>query len=254
MLVGVYGLGRFGAFWADCLSARHTVLGYSRNPKRKTGPSVTRVDEATVLECDVLFLCVAISALEDVLLRIRRRISADSVVIDTCSVKVYPIRLMDSILPPSVSLIGTHPMFGPDSGKSGIDGLPLVFCPVRTPEETAAFWRSEFGNMGLDVRDIGPHDHDREAAYTQGITHFMGRVLDDLRLEPSAIGTLGYHKLLEIIEQTCNDPFQLFLDLQRYNPYTGEMREKLEQSIKKMQEQLGAGSEQSWLDRPISGS
>jgi prephenate dehydrogenase len=93
--------------------------------------------------------------------------------------------------------------------------------------------------MGLAVHDLSPEEHDREAAYTQGVTHFMGRVLDDLDLGPSAIGTLGYTKLLEIIEQTCNDPFQLFVDLQRYNPFTGEMREKLSSSLRKMQDQLG---------------
>ncbi len=27
-----------------------------------------------------------------------------------------------------------------------------------------------------------------------------------------------------VVEQTCNDPLQLFADLQRYNPYTKQMR------------------------------
>ena len=43
---------------------------------------------------------------------------------------------------------------------------------------------------------------------------------------------MGYNKLLEIVEQTCNDPWQLFLDLQRYNPHTREMRARLEKSLR----------------------
>ncbi len=63
-----------------------------------------------------------------------------------------------------------------------------------------------------------PDEHDREAAFTQGVAHYIGRVLSDLGIQRSPIGTVGYNKLLEIVEQTCNDPWQLFLDLQRYNP------------------------------------
>jgi prephenate dehydrogenase len=85
---------------------------------------------------------------------------------------------------------------------------------------------------------MSPQEHDRKAAYTQGITHYVGRVLADLDLEPSPISTLGYHKLLEIREQTCNDPWQLFLDLQRFNPYTKEMRERLHRSLDRMLKQL----------------
>jgi hypothetical protein len=33
------------------------------------------------------------------------------------------------------------------------------------------------------------------------------------------------------VEQTCNDPMQLFLDLQRFNPHTREMRARLEKSL-----------------------
>ncbi len=83
-----------------------------------------------------------------------------------------------------------------------------------------------------------PRQHDREAAFTQGITHFVGRVLDDLNLEESSMATLGYRKLLEIREQTCNDPWQLFLDLQRLNPYTEEMRQSLGRSLMRILEQL----------------
>ena len=76
-----------------------------------------------------------------------------------------------------------------------------------------------------------PAQHDKEAAFTQGITHFIGRVLEELELGASKIGTVGYKSLLEIIEQTCNDPMQLFYDLQRYNPFTHDMHMQLKQSI-----------------------
>ena len=82
------------------------------------------------------------------------------------------------------------------------------------------------------------HNHDREAATTQGITHYLGRVLAELKLADSEIATLGYRKLLDIIEQTCNDSWQLFFDLQLYNPYTKEIRTSLSRSLKYIDNKL----------------
>lgn len=231
MEVGVYGLGRFGSFWASLLARHFPVKGYSRSTGRDVPPGVVRASEEEVLACDALFLTVSISAMEEVVGRIASRISPKTVVFDTCSVKLHPVGVMERLLPATTSFIGTHPMFGPDSGRNGVGGLPIVFCPVRVDATVAEAWRSRFEAMGLRVHELTPEEHDREVAYTQGITHFLGRVLEDIGLRPSAISTVGYAKLLEIIEQTCNDPWQLFLDLQRYNPYTAEMRVALSTSL-----------------------
>ena len=114
----------------------------------------------------------------------------------------------------------------------------MILWPVRAKQETHDYWKNFFSGIGLHVVGMSPEEHDREAAFTQGITHYIGRVISDLNLGESTIATLGYKKLLEITEQTCNDPWQLFLDLQRYNPYTREMRRQLHQSLEKMLSKL----------------
>jgi len=239
--VGVYGLGRFGAFWARALSHHFEVAGYSRNPERETPPGVARVSEDDLLRRPVLFLCPAISAMEEVLQRIGPKVREDALVIDTCSVKVHPAAMMQRHLGPGVEILATHPMFGPDSAVSGFSGLPMVLCPVRIGRERMALWEGFFRSLGLDVIVMSPEDHDVEAAYTQGVTHYVGRVLADLKLKPSRLATLGYRKLIEIMEQTCNDPWQLFLDLQRLNPYTGEMRDRLHRSLDRILDALEGG-------------
>jgi prephenate dehydrogenase len=232
MTVGVYGLGRFGFFWAELLSHSVPVCAYSRSAERPTPPGVRRAGEEEVLSQPVVFLCVAISAMEDVLERARGRLSREVLVMDTCSVKTYPVRLMEKLLPASASILGTHPMFGPDSSRGGVKGLPMILCPARTAARDLEQWRGFFAGMGLAVTVMTPDEHDREAAFTQGVAHYIGRVLSDLGVSASPIATMGYTKLLEIVEQTCNDPWQLFLDLQRYNPHTREMRARLEESLR----------------------
>ncbi len=231
MDVGIYGLGRFGSFWAGALAEHLDVAAWSRNADRPVPRGVSRVSEEELLQAPTLFLCVAISAFEEVVARIAPRLPEGALVFDTCSVKVHPAQVMERLLPAEVQIIASHPMFGPDSARGGLAGLPMILCPVRAGEETVGRWAAFFESLGLRVVRMGVEEHDREAAFTQGITHYVGRVLGDLGLARSPIGTVGYNKLLEIIEQTCNDPWQLFLDLQRYNPFTATMRARLHASL-----------------------
>jgi prephenate dehydrogenase len=230
MKVGVYGLGRFGRLWAGILSSRFEVAGFNRSPVEED-LSFPVVDLDGLLECDAIFLCVAISGMEEVCRRIGPLLAPGTLVMDTCSVKVYPAELMDRYISPDCSLIATHPMFGPDSVGNGLNDLPFIMCDVRSTEDEFNFWQEKFRGFGFSLHVMTPEEHDREAAFTQGITHFIGRVLKDLDLKESPIATLGYRKLLEVMEQTCNDPWQLFIDLQQKNPYTGEMRRELKKSL-----------------------
>jgi prephenate dehydrogenase len=236
--LGIYGLGRFGRFYAELLSRYAEVKAFSRNPESQLPAGVLRVDEAGLCDQPVIILCVAISALPEVLRRLAPKLKPGTLVMDTCSVKSMPVQWMTEFLPPEVKILATHPMFGPDSARGGIEGLPMILHPVRLSSPELVRWQLFFEQVGLSVQLMEPELHDRQAAFTQGLTHYLGRVLAELDLEPSRIASLGYRKLLEIIEQTCNDSWQLFYDLQQYNPYTREMRERLAASLSRIKTRL----------------
>lgn len=235
MTTCIYGMGRFGQFWAHELSkVLPMVGGFNRTP-RELPPTIIPMDRKELYQADVIIICTAISSIKDILNQIAPHLKKGALVMDCCSVKVWPVQKMREILPDHIEIMGTHPMFGPDSGKEGIKGLPIVVSPVRINEEREKKWTDLFEKMGLDVIKMTPDEHDLEAAYTQGITHFIGRTLSEMGLEKSRIGTSGYMSLQRIVEQTCNDPWQLFLDLQKYNPYTEEMRSKLNRVLLEME-------------------
>ena len=85
---------------------------------------------------------------------------------------------------------------------------------------------------------MSAHTHDRLAAYSLGVSHFIGLLLEDMRFQKYPFDTLGAGKLREIEEQTCNDTWELFHDLQTYNPYTREMRLKLGRAYDKLYNKL----------------
>lgn len=235
MEAAVYGLGRFGSFWAECLyQAGLSVKAYSRS-EHPLPEGVQRCSEEEALNSELLFFAVSISSFESVLKRVGSRIGKDTIVMDTCSVKIYPAKWMKENIPSDRFMIALHPMFGPDSGKNGVDGLPIVMCPISdSSDERYKKMKALFESMRLSVLEMSAERHDEEAAYSQGVTHFVGRTLRQMGMKPTPIATQGYKNLMTIVDQTCNDPLQLFYDLQRYNPYAKEMRLSLRVAIEKV--------------------
>lgn len=230
MHVGVYGLGRFGALWATILSKQFDVSVYNRTP-RDPPFGCRLVAEEALAECDVVFLCVAIRAVEPVCERLAPILSSETLVADTCSVKRVPVEAMCRALPGEIPVLGTHPMFGPDSISDDTHSLPVVITPGRKSEAAEGTWFQHFSTLGLAPRQMSVDEHDREAARTQGITHLVGRILGELDLPDSAIATTGYRRLQQLVEQTCNDPYELFEDLWRLNPHAPRARAEFERSV-----------------------
>jgi prephenate dehydrogenase len=239
MKIAVYGAGRFGTLWASLLKkAGFDVMTVNRTPGRLLPDGLAAGTLEDLSGAEAVFLCCSISSVPEVCRLISPYLSGSAAVIDTCSVKVMPLRWIKENLPLGTPFFGTHPMFGPDSVAAGISGLPLVMCRGEHAERQYDFFLGEFSKWGLNVLQMSADEHDKRAAYTQGITHFIGRVLDDLSLKPDPIGTLGYKKLMEIRTQTCNDPLQLFFDLQKFNPYTKAMHDDLRSSLDRIMAKL----------------
>ena len=163
----------------------------------------------------------------------------ERLLIDVLSVKLYPRQLFEKHLPAGTRALLTHPMFGPDSIKAqGLSGQPLVMDRYTANAAEYGFWHSYFSRLGLRILEMTADEHDRAAANSQGITHFIGRVLDQIRFTPTPIDTVGARKLHEIREQTCNDTWELFVGLQTRNPYTIDMRVRLGRAVDQVYSRL----------------
>jgi len=239
-VVSIYGYGRFGKVWADILAENFQVKVFSRSGIRadEVSSGIEITDEEGIFDCDALFFCVAISSLEEVLKKSACYFKKGTLFFDTCSVKVFPVEWMKENLPEGSRIIATHPMFGPDSYLNSAEKLPIVICNINADMETLNSWVSYFTSKSFRVEVMTPEKHDEMTASSQGITHYVGRLLDDLDLHSTCIDTLGYKMILEVMEQTCHDSWQLFLDLQRYNPYAKEMRTRLSESIDRVNSAL----------------
>ena len=230
--VSIVGFGRFGKVLYRLLKDDFNITVFTRKPIISDIPftrqTILTNSVAEIYQSEVIFFAVPIDTFEGVIASQKQFFRPDHLLIDVLSVKLHPQKVFEKYLKGSqTQALLTHPMFGPDSSKNGFDGLPIIIDQFKASNENYVFWKNYFGNKKLRIIEMSARDHDRLAANSQGLTHFIGRLLSAYGLKSTTIDSLGTKKLLEVIEQTSNDPWQLFTNLQHFNPYTKRMRLKL---------------------------
>jgi prephenate dehydrogenase len=202
-------------------------------------------DLTTAAQSDVVIPAVPISRLQEVLSEIKPHLKAGALVVDVCSVKEQPIGWMREILPEGVEILGTHPMFGPDSAADSLHGRKIALCRVRVGAERYSKIKNYLELKGLIVIETSAFEHDRQIAVSLGLTHFIGRALAETEARPQDIDTEGYRRLLKILEVVENDTWQLFEDMHRYNPHAEKARRLFMGSLEEIEKRLanseGAG-------------
>ena len=231
--VAIIGFGRFGKTLARLLAPDFRILVFDPAPRSFRGVKFSaRLKRARTsqeaLTADTVFYAVPIENFEEIIRAHQPFLRPGQTVIDTLSVKMHPAKVLKKhLLRSGVELILTHPMFGPDSSAGGFRGLPLVMHRLRAAAPVYRFWENFFERKGLTIISLTPAQHDRLAASSQGLAHFIGRLLQEFGLRSTKIDTLGAKKLKELEAQVCRDTWQLFFNLQNYNPYTKSMRLRL---------------------------
>ncbi len=230
--VGLIGFGRFGALLADLLARDFQPI---ISDERDLSTSVEAAgypwaDIETVMQQSVVFFAVPISRMANLLDQVAPVTRPNQLFIDVASVKTRIRDWMVAKLPEHVQILNTHPMFGPDSYKRDRD-LRMVFCPTRIDTKAKSLWSKTFESWGCRLIDLSVEEHDRLAARSQGITHFVGRVMKGMDIQSTAVDTHGFRQVHHVVEQTCQDTEELFHDLQFYNPYTAEMLTDFSRSV-----------------------
>ncbi|KAL6785441.1 AGD1 [Auxenochlorella protothecoides x Auxenochlorella symbiontica] len=251
MFVGILGFGTFGQFLAARLvKAGHRVIATSRRDYTREAAAMgveffADVDDFCEEHPEVVILSTAILSLEKVLAALPvQRLKRSTLFVDVLSVKEFPKQAMLRMLPADADILCTHPMFGPDSGQGSWSGLNFMYEVARlVPGDAARQQRMQnfirfFAREGCTMVELGCEEHDRQAASTQFITHTVGRMLGEMKLEPTPIDTRGFQSLLSLVGNTNNDSFDLYYGLFMYNPNATQELERLEHAFDSVKRQL----------------
>jgi arogenate dehydrogenase (NADP+) len=218
-------------------------------------------------QLDVIVFCVSITSFRDTVRQfipfLEERVEAERtngvsahvapLIVDVLSVKEHARQVLLDELPPECDILCTHPMFGPDSGRNGWNGLNFVYEKTRIdrcvldPDQSAgsgeafvdtagqvhsihedseahvegmdrierflSIWEEE----GCRMVPMSCQEHDAHAANSQFVTHLVGRVLGQQGLGETPIDTSGFQSVLKLVQTTNADSFDLFYGLYKYN-------------------------------------
>lgn len=239
MKFGIVGYGRFGKLWSEALLPFGEVMVYDKkenSPIIKNNVRIASLHE--VAQANVIFIIVPISNFEESCLEIKTHLTQNTLIVDCCSVKIHPMHTMLKVFSKQQPIIGTHPLFGPDSVRKngGIIGHKIVICDIRRRANSEL--ELIFKKMGLKIIKTTPEEHDKQMANSQGLVHFIGRGLSHLSMQQQELSTPDFETLLNINNMVINDSWQLFLDMHRHNPYTKTLRQKFVKQLLKIDEEI----------------
>ncbi len=235
--VGILGLGRFGKMVYRYLKPVAEIRVYDRDPGVTAGlPEAAEFER--VASSDIVILSVPISEMESACKAMLPHIRKGQILVDTCSVKTKPLDMMQKMFPPDVRILGTHPLFGPDSGKDGIAGFKIVVCPVRIEEDEYQAAVSLLQDLDLVVVEATPEEHDRQIAQTQAIFHLIAQAMKDLGWGVKAISTPGPDTFYRLVKTVQQDTSQLFQDMAKENPFAAEYRRKFMKTLEELDRDL----------------
>ena len=241
MTLGIIGFGAFSELIVKHLKPFCTIYIYSRRDvskkARAMGVKIGTLEQ--VAACDIIIIGVVVQHFEEITKKIKKFIKPSALVIDVCSVKIKPAKLMQKHLPKAVDILATHPLFGPQSGKNGVKGLKIVVCPIRIKDKNLKKIKSFLKNkLELTILERTPKEHDKQMAYVQGLTHFIGKAISELAIPQSDQATIAYDQLIRIKDLLEEDSNDLFLTIENENPYAASIRNKFVKKLNEIEEKI----------------
>lgn len=127
---------------------------------------------------DAIVLAVPTGEIERVSKAVVSRAKPGALVLDVASDKTEPLEAMLEVAPPGVSVIGTHPMFGPR--VESLVGQTVVVCetPATDPRHLDALTEL-VEKYGGDAHSLTPEKHDSLMGVVQGLPHFVHLALGE---------------------------------------------------------------------------
>jgi prephenate dehydrogenase len=241
----ILGAGKMGTWFVKFCkeNGEEVILADRKKEKLASLGKTLGVETAdfteAVKKADNVLICVSISAFEDVVKQIAPAVHEGQNVLDICSVKEQPVRIMHQYIS-NATILGTHPVFGP--GSKGARNKAFILTPTNATEQAfAEKYKVWLEKVGARVFVMSPEKHDQLMSVVLGFPHFVGLVACDALLEqPDFLETkkvagTTYRLLFTLAEATALETPDLYANLQTSLPEMGKIEA---QFIEKAEEWL----------------
>jgi prephenate dehydrogenase len=233
----ILGAGKMGIWFAKFCKENGEQVILSDRKKEKLSKLGKELGVKTadftdaVKKADNVIICVSIDAFEEVVKKIAPSVREGQAVVDICSIKEQPVKIMHQYLGKAL-VLGTHPVFGP--GSQGVKHKAYILTPTNAEEEAfAEKYRNWLKKVGARVFIMSPKKHDELMSVVLGFPHFLGLVACDTLLEQKdfaqtkKVAGTTYRILLTLAEATALENPELFSSLQFRLPDIGKIESLL---------------------------
>jgi prephenate dehydrogenase len=224
MRTAILGAGKMGVWFVKfCRENGEQVILADRNKEKLARLGKELEVETTnfadaVKKADNVIICVSISAFADAVKKIATDVREGQTVVDICSVKEQPVKIMHRYIKKGL-VLGTHPVFGP--GSKGVRNKAYILTPTNAKERAfAEKYKTWLEKVGARVFIMSPKKHDALMSVVLGFPHFLGLVACDTLLEQADyaetknVAGTTYRMLFTLAEATALENPELFSSLQ----------------------------------------
>ena len=243
--LSIIGVGAFGEFMLRHVTPYfdvhiHDAMRDLSGLASTYNVSLSSLSEAAT--CDIVIIAVPVRAIEGVVQTIKGDLRPGQLVMDVASVKCLPAEILTKHLPEEVEIIGLHPLFGPQSGKTGIHGQNIAVVDIRSSQAAAVadFLRTQ---LGLNVITCSAEEHDEQMAYVQGLTHMIARVFQKMDMPGITQETKTFALLRQMVNIVKDDSDALFKAIQTDNPFVDTTKKKFFDAVTQLQTELGKNNQ-----------
>ena len=197
MNIGIIGLGLIGGSFA--LSARKFIedcvlYGEDKNDlHQKQALELKIVDQSlkpsNYYYMDVIILAIPVDASLDKVIPLLDQINDNTLLIDVGSTKSMICKKLE-LHPKRNQFLATHPIAGTEfSGPSAAyetlyNGKAQILCESNKTRSDLLEWAVQwFKNMGMELQEMDPNEHDQHIAYVSHLSHISSFMLGKTVME-----------------------------------------------------------------------
>jgi prephenate dehydrogenase len=197
MNIGIIGLGLIGGSFA--LSARKFIEGsvvYGEDKSdlhQKQALELNIVDQilkpSNYYYMDVIILAIPVNAALDKVIPLLDKVNDNTLLIDVGSTKSMICKKLE-LHPKRNQFLATHPIAGTEfSGPSAAyetlyNGKAQILCESNKTRSDLLEWAVQwFKNMGMELQEMDPNEHDQHIAYVSHLSHISSFMLGKTVME-----------------------------------------------------------------------
>ena len=247
--VALIGFGKFGQLAHKLLKQQLPqevrVAVHTKDPEPRAG--VEFVEFKELAKFKVLVLAVPTAQLQSVLASLAEAFGSltDKLVIDVCSVKLYPKQQMLKLLPETWELMCTHPLFGPASYKANHHSTRDFFITVealRVAKKHSDLVFEFLKGLRLKILEMSADEHDQHFGQPQFLTHFAAALFKSSLTVDNVFDGLRSVDLFRASLKLLTADEGLLKDMYEFNPYARASMQALDErwaALKKNLERNG---------------